>query len=186
MTAVWVLTVATVVLAVVATRAASRDYHRGDILKPSTVTVVWLTYLLAGTAVVMASWSHTWSLSIPPVVGWVIGGVMIAAGTTVLSRAVVRFQSIKQLSGREPGQLVTSGVYRWSRNPQNVGLLLAFAGVGVAGRSGLAVLLTTTRAVLLRSYLPSEEAHLERAFGDSYRRYREETSRWFSLSGDIP
>ena len=180
------LTVVTVLFGVVATAVTSYNYRRGDILRRSTVKVVWLTYLLAGTAVTAASWVHVWELDILAVIGWVLGGSMIAGGVALLWTAVVQFAGVEQLSGLEVGELVTHGVYQWSRNPQNLGLLVTFAGVSLAGRSLLALALTVILAVLLSVYLPREEAHLERVFGDRYRQYREQTSRWFGLKRNNP
>ncbi len=76
---------------------------------------------------------------------------------------------------------MTDGVYRYSRNPQNVGWGLVLLGVSLAGRSGAALLLTAVFFVVFRSYIPVEERHLERTFGEEYRRYRDATPRFLGL-----
>ena len=70
-------------------------------------------------------------------------------------------------------------MYRWSRNPQNVGWTLFLAGLGLAARSGLVLLLAGFFWVTFALYVSAEEEFLERIFGDAYRRYRRSSHRYF-------
>jgi protein-S-isoprenylcysteine O-methyltransferase Ste14 len=75
--------------------------------------------------------------------------------------------------------LVTSGVYRISRNPIYVGWFLVILGQGVASRSLFAVAVAVLMIGLLHwAVVLNEEAYLESAFGDEYARYRESVRRW--------
>lgn len=78
--------------------------------------------------------------------------------------------------------LVTSGLYRYSRNPQYVASILAFLGLGVAAAS-VPVALLCGFAVGVYVLLPlAEEPWLERTYGASYRRYKQRTPRFLSLA----
>jgi protein-S-isoprenylcysteine O-methyltransferase Ste14 len=78
--------------------------------------------------------------------------------------------------------LVTSGLYRYSRNPQYVASMLALLGLAVAADS-MDVALLCVLAIGVYVLLPlAEEPWLERAYGASYARYKQRTPRFLSLS----
>ena len=75
--------------------------------------------------------------------------------------------------------LVTAGIYRFTRNPMYLGMLLLYAGIALATGG----LLTASAAVpvflILNFYvIGREEAYLERRFGSAYAAYRDEVKRW--------
>ena len=75
--------------------------------------------------------------------------------------------------------LVTSGPYRYSRNPMYVGMAFLYLGLTLA--FGLVWAMALLPLVLLavdRLVIAREEAYLERRFGDAYRDYRAEVRRW--------
>jgi protein-S-isoprenylcysteine O-methyltransferase Ste14 len=76
-------------------------------------------------------------------------------------------------------ELVTTGLYRLSRNPMYLGLVLLYCGLmlvfGVAW--ALPLLLPVIIYTQARVIAP-EERYLERAFGDSYRAYTARVRRW--------
>lgn len=75
--------------------------------------------------------------------------------------------------------LVTSGIYRWTRNPMYLGMALIYAGIAILFDSLLALLLLVAVVAIIQIYVISrEEAYLERAFGDQYRTYRTRVRRW--------
>jgi protein-S-isoprenylcysteine O-methyltransferase Ste14 len=88
------------------------------------------------------------------------------------------FDSAAQLSGTDPGTLHSTGVYRATRNPQYLGISIALAGVALATRSAYTALLAAGVAATYRRWIPAEERHLARTFGDTYRRYQTSTHRW--------
>lgn len=90
--------------------------------------------------------------------------------------------SLKRMSGVDTSKLVTTGIYRYSRNPQNLGLFLVFLGISIAGRSLLALLLTEVFVIGFHMYaIKLEESYLERIFGEEYRRYKERSPRYFGM-----
>ncbi len=78
-----------------------------------------------------------------------------------------------------PEALVTTGIFRWSRNPFYCGILLLVAGamVGFSLEWGV-VLLPLLWLSLDRLVIPVEERRLEHAFGQSYLDYAATTRRW--------
>ena len=83
---------------------------------------------------------------------------------------------LKFLLGEEPSTLVDRGLYRGSRNPMYVGVLLVLFGQAIVRASpnvawyGLAFHLTVVF---------QEEPHLRRERGPSYDEYWRHVPRWF-------
>jgi protein-S-isoprenylcysteine O-methyltransferase Ste14 len=111
------------------------------------------------------------------------GGVLSVFGLWLYAASIKRFSSFGQLSGLEEGELVTGGVYRYTRNPQIVGWGLALLGAALAGRSAKAVGLVAVYFLIHRLYFPFEERRLERVFGAEYRHYLARTPRFLGLPG---
>jgi protein-S-isoprenylcysteine O-methyltransferase Ste14 len=112
---------------------------------------------------------------------FVPAGILIAVG---LSLGLSAIWAIKRAGSavapmRPTTALVTSGPFRWSRNPIYLGLALCSAGVAV-GLNLLwpLLLLPIVIWVVRRWVIAREEQYLERAFGREYRRYRERVPRW--------
>ena len=75
--------------------------------------------------------------------------------------------------------LVTSGVYRWTRNPMYLGMALIYLGLAVLLNSLPAlVLLALVMWIVHRQVIAREEAYLERAFGDEYIAYKNQVRPW--------
>lgn len=74
-------------------------------------------------------------------------------------------------------QLVTTGLYAYSRNPMILGFLILLSGIGWVVQSISAILLIPLVAfILLWLWLKRrEEPQLEQRFGDAYRAYKETT-----------
>lgn len=76
--------------------------------------------------------------------------------------------------------LVTGGIYRWTRNPQNAMLVVVYACLALAADSAPTyVLCTATMAVYILMVL-AEEPWLEAAYGAPYRRYCVRVPRFFN------
>lgn len=76
-------------------------------------------------------------------------------------------------------QLVTSGIYRFTRNPIYLGFLLMVVGLPL--NSGLiwGIILAPLYIMLMtRLVIEREEAYLEKKFKDQYTGYRSRVRRW--------
>ena len=82
---------------------------------------------------------------------------------------------------REPVEaLVTSGPYRYSRNPGYLSMAMIYAGVASLANSLPSILLLPVALrVIRRGVIEREERYLERLFGEEYVAYRARVRRWF-------
>ena len=78
----------------------------------------------------------------------------------------------------EDHELVTDGPFRWIRNPLYTAGALLFTGLGLISASGFLLVGAPVALVLVTIRLPSEEAELEKRFGDAYRDYVRRTGRF--------
>jgi protein-S-isoprenylcysteine O-methyltransferase Ste14 len=111
-----------------------------------------------------------------------LGLVPLAAGVAVICWCFVDF--IRRGRGTPapydpPRELVVAGLYRYVRNPQYVGVLVAVPGeallTGAAVLLGYAALLAAFYHLFVTCH---EEPALTRLFGEAYGRYRAAVPRW--------
>jgi protein-S-isoprenylcysteine O-methyltransferase Ste14 len=76
--------------------------------------------------------------------------------------------------------LVTGGIYRWSRNPQNALLVVVYGCLAVAADSAPAYALCAAMMAVYVLMVLAEEPWLEAAYGEPYRRYCREVPRLFN------
>ena len=75
--------------------------------------------------------------------------------------------------------VVTSGPYRFSRNPLYMGLAVVYLGLTLALDTWWGIiLLALVLIVMHRGVIQREERYLERKFGDGYRQYRAAVRRY--------
>ncbi|WP_308443650.1 MULTISPECIES: methyltransferase family protein [Rodentibacter] len=75
--------------------------------------------------------------------------------------------------------LVTSGIFRISRNPMYLSLLLMLSGWALWLGNLLSWAGVATFVFLMNRFqISQEEAYLERQFGEDYRRYKSKVRRW--------
>lgn len=116
--------------------------------------------------------------------GQVPAGLVLAAGGGAVAGAGVRefrraATTMSPLAGRKARALVTTGVYRFSRNPMYLGLLLALGGVVVALGSGPALATLPALAAFLHHFqIAPEERALAADFGAEFAAYCSRTRRW--------
>lgn len=143
--------------------------------------------ILLFPAAVLAGLALDYLLRLPfPIPGsdpirWIIGGALILVGLGLFAAGVRDFsRSATPLPTNQPARvLVTSGIYRWTRNPIYLGFFLAYGGIGIATRSPWVLALAPPLAITIRyGVVAREEAYLERRFGDAYRDYKARVRRW--------
>lgn len=158
------------------------EYRTCRELSLTTVAIVWTLYSIHLALVVLAAANSVWAL---PLAQWlsIPGGLLVLGGTLTYLAAALSFRSLRRMSGMDASRLVTGGIYRWSRNPQNVGWTLVLVGVGLLSASGMVLLLAALFWIGFRAYLPLEERFLERLHGEEYRAYRSHSHRYFGLPG---
>ena len=79
---------------------------------------------------------------------------------------------------QEHTELVTSGIYRFSRNPAFLGFDLMYIGMMLMYCNLLIVPLTVFAIVMLHLQILQEERYLDETFGEAYREYKRHTFRY--------
>lgn len=75
--------------------------------------------------------------------------------------------------------LVTSGPFRFSRNPLYLALTLLYLGVGLFVNGLWPLALTVPLLIVMQvGVIAPEERYLEQRFGEAYRAYRARVRRW--------
>lgn len=161
-----------------------KTYERDGLFSNRLLTlwfVMWGFFLLA---VLLAALDSIWPLPIDSLAALILGIMLIIAGLALLAAGMLEFRSWRRSCGQDASELVTTGVYRWSRNPQFLGCLLSLLGIALAGRSGLAFALAGVASAIIIWYtLRLAEPYLERLYGEAYRRYKSSTPRWIGRPG---
>ena len=114
--------------------------------------------------------------------GWLAGGLAVAGLTLDLASLAGFLRAGTTVSPVAPDRstsLVTSGFYRFTRNPMYLGLLLILIAWGVwLGNPVNLVWLCLFLAAITYLQIRPEEAALERRFGRAYLDYRSRVRRW--------
>lgn len=104
-------------------------------------------------------------------------GLALAAGGVLAFRRAAT--TVNPMKPRDATSLVTSGVYRLSRNPMYAGALLGLAAWAIYLSHALAfLLLPAFVAYMNRFQIAPEERALAARFGDAYEKYRTAVRRW--------
>lgn len=102
-------------------------------------------------------------------------------GVAIAAVAVLQFRRARTQvpTFRATSALVTDGLYRYSRNPIYVALILLQVALALLLGSAWMLVFTPLLAVATDlGVIRREEAYLEAKFGDSYRSYRQRVRRW--------
>lgn len=138
-------------------------------------------FVIAAFAAMLAA--HRWIpirqiLSFP----WNLLGTLLLLSGMSLSLVALRLFRYRRTTPEpfgHPRALVTSGPFRFSRNPMYAGILLMCSGVAALLGSVTPWLAVLALAAVLDVYfVRPEEKQLELKFGAAYRRYRSCVRRW--------
>lgn len=124
-----------------------------------------------------------------PRLSFVLPGVLAiavslaAVGAAVALAGVLAFRrqrtTVNPMTPGASSSVVSSGVYRYSRNPMYLGFLLALAGWAVyLSNAGAVILLGVFVAYMNQYQIKSEERALLAKFGASFMQYQSRVRRW--------
>jgi len=111
----------------------------------------------------------------------IIGLTLLAIGLVFNIPAIVQFVKTKNtiVTAKPATSLQTSGIYRFTRNPMYVSLLLFYTGIAFFIGNWWTVLLLPLLVLVITFYvIRREENYLERSFGDGYIEYKRRVRRW--------
>jgi len=104
----------------------------------------------------------------------VCGFLIAVFGAREMSRARTSFHP-----GAKASALVTSGVYRYTRNPMYLSFLFFMIGLGLALPNPWLIFLAPALLVYMQErVIKHEEAYLSARFGQQFEAYRNEVHRW--------
>jgi protein-S-isoprenylcysteine O-methyltransferase Ste14 len=141
--------------------------------------LIYLGFLVIG--ILAGQWLGLPGLGAAAGVARIAGWVLIGAGLAVnfAGAGMFRRSGTAIIPFKPASRLVTSGIYRWTRNPMYLGMALLYAGIAMLFDSILALaLLAAVIAIIQAQVISREEDYLERHFGDEYREYRARVRRW--------
>ena len=107
---------------------------------------------------------------------WFYIGLMIFAIGMILLIVVE-----VQLHFRRPGQFLTKGFYRISRNPQYVMMYITWIGIGVVTESWVILMLVFVSMIVQHFMVLGEEIFCLEKYGNTYREYMKRTPRYIGV-----
>jgi len=120
-------------------------------------------------------------VDLPALVEWGVGPLLVVAGLALL----LWFNTLFSRRGTavEPWKpttaIVTTGPYRFTRNPAYLGMALTYLGIALMSSAVWVLLpLPIVLAVIDRGVIVREERYLERKFGEEYLSYKRTERRW--------
>lgn len=157
-------------------------YDKGEMLPFYLSIAVWILSMVHILLVILSATYAVWPLPFNKTIALIVGFFMFGVGIVTLLIGMFEFRSFRKVSGLDTSRLITTGIYRWSRNPQHVGWFLILLGISFIGRSGLAFLFTIVGIAYMHLYtIWMEEPYLERIFGEEYRLYKSRTARYIRI-----
>jgi protein-S-isoprenylcysteine O-methyltransferase Ste14 len=109
------------------------------------------------------------------------GWLLVAVGFLLRVWATFYFyrHDMRVISLQPQSALITSGPYRFSRNPLYIGgNVFIFFGAALILGSPAALLATAVHLPLIDRFIRREEEQLERRFGQDWQSYRKQVRRW--------
>jgi protein-S-isoprenylcysteine O-methyltransferase Ste14 len=131
-------------------------------------------------AAFLLNWSLPLPFAFPKILVW-LGYLLILVGIGLAFSAAGRF--MKAHTTLDPhgsvNEIVTSGPYRFSRNPIYLGFVCLLIGFPFIFRTYWGLILSPVFMIsLYQLIIKHEESYLEKKFGDSYTSYKSRVGRW--------
>lgn len=156
-------------------------------MKATTATVGTIAFavVVPGTVAGVVPWWLAGGRVHPPLGGTsatrAVGAVLVVAGVPLIIDAFVRFVRAQGTPApiAETAEMVVSGPYRRTRNPQYVGVVAVVAGEGLLWGSPRVLVYATSLALAFHGWVRIyEEPRLRHRFGAAYEHYTRQVPRW--------
>lgn len=158
---------------------SARDSGQARAMRHLDVPPVWL--LLHALAAWIVARLEPWGLGFGGAWADLAAGLLLGGGALLIAVAVMQMRQHRTavMPRREASTLLTTGVFRRSRNPIYLGMALLLLGWILRLDAVLALPLVPLFLWLIeRRFIAGEEAMLARSFGPAWERYRQATRRW--------
>ena len=163
-----------------------RNAVRKDILQFAIpAIIIFFMELIFCADSLTGIWGTSWglvkqpqNLSVFPVLR-IVGLALFIIGLTIM--IVGQATLWRNYSGtvviREDHQLVTHGIYRFTRNPIYLGLIMVVIGIPVYAASMYGFLISLLLIPIILNRIRLEEELLTEEFQDAYQKYKETTKK---------
>lgn len=110
----------------------------------------------------------------------VVGLVLIALGDGMFIAAFLTLKDSWRagIDESQRTELITGGIYRYSRNPAFLGFYLTYLGCALAVGNGVMLAVGCVAVDMMHLQVLEEEKHLEKMFGPAYQSYRKSVHRY--------
>lgn len=160
--------------------AVSRRAHG-----PGTPFPPTFLFIIGFVVALWIDWQYPWRIDTDPerpdLIRGMIGIVFLGAGAAMFWWGMATLARLRTgiLLQQPASRLVTSGAYRWTRNPQYVGYVAGYVGLSVlANTLWPLVLLPAIITLLVTVVIAREEKYLRGVFGPEYVDYCRRVNRW--------
>lgn len=150
---------------------------------PFPLPVPW-AYVLVYLIGVPIEW--TWPIRLPFAVRTTVtlaaGLALFGVGAAIAGAGWFTFHraGTTRVPGKMSSELVTWGLYRFTRNPMYLGMAIAYVGEALIQRHVWPLLLLPLVIGFVNwIVIPVEHTNLTRMFGDQYTEYCRRVRRWF-------
>jgi len=146
--------------------------------KPRIVPVAWL--LIAATAMVFLNFKLP-LVELTPGLSGVPIWLLLGPGSILLIWSAHKFAKAGTgvMPFSESTKLITTGIYRFTRNPMYLGMALFLAGGALKlGSLGAWIPVPLFIWVIDHQFIRNEEIFLTGIYGDEYRDYLKKVRRW--------
>lgn len=137
--------------------------------------------LVFATGMVVVAYAVPAAVAVP----WreALAVALAVAGASVALAGVVAFRkhrtTVNPFTPEQSSSLVSTGIYRFSRNPMYLGFLLALAGLSaLLANWASALLIPVFVAYMNRFQIQPEERALRQRFGQEFETYSSTVRRW--------
>jgi protein-S-isoprenylcysteine O-methyltransferase Ste14 len=141
--------------------------------------------LIVIVVLIHSFWPHAYQYLAP--IGWFERSGLVWSGVALLLLSFI-WTVLAQIQMRESWRigvdekhrtpLVTSGVFRWSRNPIFIGLKITLLGLFLIIPNAVTLVVLALGVVLIHLQVRLEEEFLRKAHGENYEQYRQQVPRW--------
>lgn len=109
------------------------------------------------------------------------GIILMILGLTIAKKVSVTFSKIDTEihTFKKPRQIVTNGLFQYSRNPIYLGFVIALIGLNIVLGSFTPLIVVLIFIFLTNHwYISCEEKNMKEEFGQEYENYKKKVRRW--------
>ena len=157
-----------------------RDYLQLGKLRLITAFLQGLLFFIHGSLPLLYLPQDWPKINVPDWIS-VIGLSLIVIGLSTLLISMTKL-GIQTSLGRGEKELVKTGLYTITRNPQSIAYGLFVIGFSILWPSWFSLGWAILYFILIHTMILTEEEHLTRLYGEKYQAYLQQTPRYMNLT----